>query len=228
MSIEPNTLSADRELEQRIVASLQNHHVPSLHKVQVEVHQGVVTLRGEVNSFYAKQLTQHSARRVAGDSRVIDELSVVTPAGFRDPLRLSLSAAAGAALILLLLVSGCSQAEPEKLPVFPVTGQVIYEGRPAAGAWVVLHPADPQRAWPQPRAKTDSQGNFTLSTYDPQDGAPAGDYLVTLELPQVINRGGELETGGNLLPPQYSAPETTSIATRVAEGPNTLPIQIVR
>jgi hypothetical protein len=228
MPIEPNPTSADRELEQRIVASLKSHHVPSLHRVKVEVREGVVTLRGEVNSFYAKQLTQHSARRTAGDRPVIDELSVVTPAGFRDPLRLSLSAAAGVALLLLLLVSGCSRAEPEKLPVFPVTGQVTYQGRPAAGAWVVLHPADPDRAWPQPRAKTDSQGNFSISTYEPQDGAPAGDYLVTLELPQVINRGGQLELGGNLLPHEYGTPQTTSLATRVAEGSNTLPIRIVR
>jgi osmotically-inducible protein OsmY len=96
---EQPTRGTDVELEQRISASLRNHHVGSLRNVQVEARSGTVLLRGEVSSFYAKQLLQHSARRLAGESQVIDEVSVVTPATFRDPLRLRQSAAAGVALL---------------------------------------------------------------------------------------------------------------------------------
>ncbi len=92
------TISTDLELEQRIVASLKSHHVPSLRNVRVQVAGDTVVLRGQVSSFYAKQLSLHSARRLAGDSHVIDEVSVVTPATFRDPFRLNQAAAAGVAL----------------------------------------------------------------------------------------------------------------------------------
>jgi hypothetical protein len=64
-------------------------------------------LRGQVNSFYAKQLSQHSARRLAGDSQVIDEVSVVTPASFRDPAGLKQSATAG-----VLLLDNATLANP--------------------------------------------------------------------------------------------------------------------
>jgi hypothetical protein len=90
--------SPDRALEARIIASLAGHHVPSLRNVRVLVDGSRIVLRGQVSSFYAKQLSQHSARRLAGESLVIDEVSVVTPASFRDPARLSQVAAAGVAL----------------------------------------------------------------------------------------------------------------------------------
>jgi osmotically-inducible protein OsmY len=80
--------SSDRDLEDRITASLAARHVPTLRNVKVQVVGDRVMLRGQVNSFYAKQLSQHSARRVAGDSQVIDEVRVVTPAGFSDRSRL--------------------------------------------------------------------------------------------------------------------------------------------
>ena len=224
---EPQSLSDDEDLARRIRASLEELRVPSLRNVEVETRDGVIVLRGDVNTFYAKQLAQHSARRLAGDRRVFDEVSVVTPAAYRDPLRLR-QAAAGAVLLLVALVAGCSQGEPTRRDVFPVTGQVTYQGRPAAGAWVVFHPKAADANYPQPKAQVDAQGNFVLSTYAPQDGAPAGDYAVTVELRKLVASGADVEAGPNLLPPQYATPQTTSIAAKVVEGVNTIPIKIVR
>jgi hypothetical protein len=136
--------------------------------------------------------------------------------------------AAATALAALLLAGGCSQSAPERPPVYPLSGKVVYQGRPAAGAWVTLHPTSGQPGAPQPRAKTDSQGNFVVSTFDAQDGAPAGEYRVTLELTQIVDVGGELQSGPSLLPPQYGSPATTTIVARVNEGENTLPITITR
>ena len=153
----------DAQLADRISRALQNHHLPSLRHVTVTVRGGTVELRGQVGSFYAKQLLQHSARRLAGDGRVIDEVSVVTPAGFRDPLRLRQSAAAGVALLLVLVV-GCSK-QPTLVEVHPVNGQVLFDGKPAAGATVVFHPKDRSNTFPTPSAKADNQGHFSLTTY---------------------------------------------------------------
>jgi hypothetical protein len=222
-----SSISADREFQERIVASLRTLGSPALRSVTVEVRDGTIMLRGEVVSFYAKQVLQHSARRLAGDSRVIDEVRVVTPAAFRDTLRLRQTAGAGVALLWIMLVAGCSR-QPTLVKVHPVQGQVLFEGKPAAGATVVFHPKDRTQTFPAPSAKADGQGNFSLTTYSSQDGAPVGEYSVTVELRAVVTKQGELELGPNVLPPQYSCPTTTKVQAHIAEGTNTVPIKILR
>lgn len=68
---------ADRDLERRVVNYLFERHVPGLRDVEVEAHNGTVTLRGRVRSFYEKQLCQSCCRRVAGVVRFIDHVAVV-------------------------------------------------------------------------------------------------------------------------------------------------------
>lgn len=230
MRLENNSLAptTDQELAERIAISLRSHHVPSLRKLKVVADGGSVVLRGEVSSFYAKQLSQHSARRLAGERHVVDEVSVVTPAAFRDPFRLPKSAIAGAALLFVALVAGCSKGAPPRLPVHPVSGEVHLNGKPAAGAVVEFHPKAGDKNSPRPRAQADQQGRFVLSTYDLQDGAPAGDYAVTVEQRKVTKKGDDFEFGPNLVPPKYSSPATTGVVVSVAEGTNTIPIKITR
>jgi hypothetical protein len=228
MQTETNTTAlADYELEQRILSSLQGQHVPSMRNITVHAQQGHVVLQGHVTSFYAKQLSQHSARRLAGESRVVDEVRVVTPATLRDSQRPSSLAAAGALLLLVSLVAGCSKSEAT-VPVHPVSGQVLFNGKPAAHASVIFHPKAGAEGVPVPRANADAQGNFTLSTYGVGDGAPLGEYAVTVELRPLVKKDGEFETGPNIIPRQYSTPQTTKITTRVAEGTNNVPIKVVR
>jgi hypothetical protein len=69
----------DRELARRVANFLAGQHVPALRVVRVEAHNGVVTLSGRVRSFYEKQLSHHSAKRVAGVLQVIDEIEVAWP-----------------------------------------------------------------------------------------------------------------------------------------------------
>jgi hypothetical protein len=137
-------------------------------------------------------------------------------------------AMAAIVLVASVLAAGCSDSGPKRLEVFPTTGQVTFQGRPATGAWVVFYPISGDTALPCPKAQVDGQGNFALTTYDREDGAPAGEYVVTLELRPPVNVGGDIEAGPNVLPPQYSNPETTNIVATIAAGPNTVPIKIVR
>jgi osmotically-inducible protein OsmY len=67
---------ADRELERRVLNFLQGWQRPGLRNVEVEAAGGTVTLRGTVNSFYEKQLSQQCCRRVAGVLKLIDAVSV--------------------------------------------------------------------------------------------------------------------------------------------------------
>lgn len=71
--------SADRDLERRVVNYLAGRHLPALRHLAVEAHNGTVTLRGRVRTFYEKQLCQHCCRRVAGVIEYVDAIDVVDP-----------------------------------------------------------------------------------------------------------------------------------------------------
>jgi osmotically-inducible protein OsmY len=70
------TCDTDADLQRRVVNFLHQRHVPSLRNVHVDVKQGVVTMRGTVDSFYHKQLCLNCCQRVAGVVRLIDEIQV--------------------------------------------------------------------------------------------------------------------------------------------------------
>jgi hypothetical protein len=126
--------------------------------------------------------------------------------------------------ILLLVAAGCGSKHPDRLAVFPVSGQVTWNGQPLPNAFVVLHPkgAHDLRAVTA-RGQTDQSGNFRVTTYEAGDGAPVGDYAVTVAYHQLVATGGGYEPGPNVLPSKYAAPETTELTAHVAEGPNQLP-----
>lgn len=66
----------DRDLERRVGIYLATRHVPSLRRLNVAAENGTVTLRGEVRSFYEKQLGIHCCQRVAGVVRLVDDVAV--------------------------------------------------------------------------------------------------------------------------------------------------------
>jgi osmotically-inducible protein OsmY len=70
------TESADRDLERRVVNFLRGWQMPGLRNLEVQAADGTVTLRGTVNSFYEKQLSQQCCRRVAGVLKLIDAINV--------------------------------------------------------------------------------------------------------------------------------------------------------
>jgi hypothetical protein len=82
-------------------------------------------------------------------------------------------------LFASLCVLGCGS--DGKLKVYPVSGVVKYNGNPLKGVDIAFHPKDAKNnsGFP-PNGKTDADGKFTLSTYLPNDGAPAGDYDVAI------------------------------------------------
>lgn len=94
--------------------------------------------------------------------------------------------------ISLMSVIGCGQNE-FRHSVFPASGKVTQNGKPVANAIVVFHPSDPKTIRipegqqgieiANPTTTTDENGSFRLSTYLAEDGAPVGDYKVTVILP---------------------------------------------
>lgn len=89
-----------------------------------------------------------------------------------------------AALTSPILI-GCGQGDG-RLDVRPTTGVVLRDGLPVPGATVVLNPAPGTPAAAAgllPSAETDADGTFVVSSYESGDGAPAGEYSVTLGWP---------------------------------------------
>ncbi len=67
----------DHDLERRVASFLASRHMASLRKLEIEAREGVVTLRGQVHSFYEKQVSHLCCRRVAGVRSLIDAVDVV-------------------------------------------------------------------------------------------------------------------------------------------------------
>jgi hypothetical protein len=98
----------------------------------------------------------------------------------------------GAAALTFLLVCGCSGSSSNRLETFPVTGRLMVEGQPAAGARVQLTAVgNVKLAGLCPHATVESDGSFRLTTYRTNDGAPPGSYALTVTWPSRPQRGQE-------------------------------------
>lgn len=140
--------------------------------------------------------------------------------------------AACAALIITSGI-GCSKggaAAANRLATQKVTGKITYKGQAVADAHVSFHPKSEQG--PGAFGRTNGEGVFTLQTYEPGDGAAAGEYVVTVqksEAPAASNASGEelfrqMEEKAKagqpagaeaapkaLLPEKYSRPESSDL-----------------
>lgn len=79
----------------------------------------------------------------------------------------------------LVAAVGCGDGRPT---CYPVHGQVTApDGKPAAGALVVFHPISPPAGPTLAHTATaDEAGRFAVTTFDSGDGAPAGEYVLTV------------------------------------------------
>lgn len=134
----------------------------------------------------------------------------------------------GAAVLAAMVLgsTGCSDdATGLKVPAFPVKGKVTFDGQPAAGAFVVFHPktsAKPGEEVLKPRATVKPDGEFTLSTASDGDGAPAGEYDVTVQWTKPVKQGADLVAGPNVIPRAYAEPATTPLHATVRDSDNAL------
>jgi hypothetical protein len=123
--------------------------------------------------------------------------------------------------VLSFLLAGCGKSEEE---LVPVTGTVLVDGKPAAGAAVVLHPADGTGNGTHPLGQVDAAGNFQLTTVRSGDGAAPGQYKVTLTqyVSGPVKRGveGEDAPAKNLIPDKYARAETTPLTATIRPGGN--------
>jgi hypothetical protein len=99
--------------------------------------------------------------------------------------------------LLALLLASCSSKS--KYDLVPVHGKVLYKDQPAEGVLVMFLPFnEADTKGPRPIAKTEADGTFVLMTED-QEGAPAGDYVVTMQWLKEPPAPKKLEPGAMML-----------------------------
>ena len=118
--------------------------------------------------------------------------------------------------------AGCSEPDG-RLPVYRVAGRVSVRNEVPEGALVVLYPTGAAPGEIRPSAKVQQDGSFELTTYETSDGAPAGEYVATLQWNKIKKQGGDYVAGPNLVPRAYAVATTSPWKVRVAAEPNTLP-----
>jgi hypothetical protein len=161
----------------------------------------------------------------------------------RKSAKMSLYHRAGLVLWLgtsLLFVGGCSGGggSAEQKPTIKVSGTITMAGGAVADAVVTF---SPQEGQPVAFGRTDSQGKYTLMTYQAGDGAVAGKYIVLVTKssgastsgPDAVSheafvsgqaavtahtaggRGGSTAPG-SILPEKYAKATTSDLTTLVS------------
>lgn len=121
---------------------------------------------------------------------------------------------------LLLLLMACSRSS-RPVPLFPVSGELTFEGKPCNGALVLLHPTgESNPPTPRPRAIVQSNGAFEVMTSKPGDGAPEGEYTLSVEWRKVDDHP---EQGMSLIPSRYGDPKTSGLKVIVKAEANVIP-----
>ena len=136
------------------------------------------------------------------------------------------------ALIVLAVpaAGGCS-AKPyqdHRPKLVPVRGVVRFNGKPLDGARVTFTNT---AAGISAYGLTDTEGKFTLTTFEPGDGAAPGHYQITVtkavetghrtakSAPPVFRSGGAPHPR-SLIPQKYGNLTTSNLTAEVADGEN--------
>lgn len=111
---------------------------------------------------------------------------------------------------------------PDAQATIPVSGQVLVDGKPIKDLWVKLHLIGETKGTLQPKAQTDAEGKFQITSYVSGDGAPVGDYKITLEW-LTLKPIGNAWVGPNKLAGPCGSAKTTEFSVSVADEPVVLP-----
>jgi hypothetical protein len=126
------------------------------------------------------------------------------------------------AAVVLLLLCGCAKPS-NRVPVYPAGGSLTQNGKAAAGAIVILHPTAGTTSPTKPRGKVGADGAFRLTTYDTADGAPAGEYAVTVYWPMPPKPGEpDFDDGPDVLNGKFLSPESPLARVTITAGENQL------
>lgn len=128
----------------------------------------------------------------------------------------------GIVALSVIACAGLTGCGSSGVKLYPVKGQVFYQGEPAEGAIVVFHPSSSSSPGvPLPSGTVAADGTLRLTTHPHGEGAPAGDYNVVVTWFPPNSR--EMENPRNKLPMRYADAASGLLKASVKEGNNELP-----
>ncbi|HBJ34616.1 MAG TPA: hypothetical protein DDZ51_07605 [Planctomycetaceae bacterium] len=144
------------------------------------------------------------------------------------------------ASLFVLFVAGCggSGSKNPGVDVHPVTGKVTVDGAPLAGATIIFKGSERGSS-----GITDAQGVYTLMTFDPGDGVPAGSYKVAVIKQEIVGADNSYSdvnspNYGKEAPPEalgkkvfhvaekFGSPDSSGLTATVKEGKNEINFEV--
>jgi hypothetical protein len=119
------------------------------------------------------------------------------------------------------LIVGCGKNDG-RVQVVKTTGKLEWPGHRVLGLMVVLHPlaADAPKLPVQPTGVVQTDGTFTINCYEMSDGAPIGEYVVTIrEAPLPDTAPKTIMPPAKYLDPKFSPLRATIEKKSVNELP---------
>lgn len=124
----------------------------------------------------------------------------------------------------LLPLAGCGTG---KLPLYQVSGTILVDSKPAAGAMVIFCPVEgsssPELQKERPFGMTGPDGKFKLTTFLKDDGVPLGEYKVLVQWVNSAPAYDERADRSDRLRGRYMNLATTPLAATVTEETVDLP-----
>ncbi|MFO0943600.1 MAG: hypothetical protein U0930_22925 [Pirellulales bacterium] len=125
------------------------------------------------------------------------------------------------AITLSASFTGCSGGGSVWEKTYPVSGVVTHKGQPITDAEIAFFPVDKEAPETvRPKAKSTAGGKFTVWTYNPGDGAPAGKYKVTVVHNEVAVSKDTIVAKPNDLPQKYAGRDSTDLEIQIVAGSN--------
>lgn len=126
-----------------------------------------------------------------------------------------------AALLAVGLVGCGNDGRPKTVPV---SGKVLVNGKAAEGVSLSFHPLNQPHNSVPGTARSRADGSFDVTSFLPGDGAPPGEYAVTVIWPDryATDPGGQEYPVGDKLGGAYSRKDSTPIKVTIREGENHL------
>ena len=123
------------------------------------------------------------------------------------------------AALAALIISGCGDGRPSRVKA---SGQVLINGEPLTfkgDGFVQVIPADNR---PATGKINPSDGTFTLTTFENEDGVVTGEHPVTVQV-NALGPGGQ---SVNLLPAEYADASTSGLTVVIDQPTESLKIEL--
>lgn len=129
-----------------------------------------------------------------------------------------------ALLTTMMAVIGCG-GDPDAIAPVPAAGTVSYKGQPIETGTIQFHPAKGR-----PASGAIKNGQFTLTTDEPDDGvAPGPNQVGVTATKQVPSKTGGEPEEVYVIPVEYATPGTSGVTVEIPpEGKKDIQIELTK